>query len=307
MRRTLKDDKLEAEFQREGYVRVPFISPDEVEELKQAYFDGLDKSGGRIGPEDERFETDSDITYDFTFIDKNIDYKRQVFDVITKRFESRVSELLADYKPIIANYIRKKTEGGEVPLHQNWAFVDEHHCASVSIWCPLVDSDRANGTLEVVPGSHKRFGEVRGPMIRSELLDIQDDIIKECMVPCEVKAGEAIILDDSIVHYSSPNQTEGLRLAIQLILIPNEEQSIHYHMDLSKDRTNVEVLEVDREFYMTFNPWKKPSEKIHRSKSFSYEPFSLTLPQFKSMLYARRFDEEKASGWKKMKSKLFGT
>jgi hypothetical protein len=304
MRRTLIDPALEEQFQKDGYVRIPFLTEEEVEELKGYYFDTLDESGGHIGPEDEKYNASLQVTYDFTFIDKNIDYKEKVFDKIATTFKDRYAEYLADYEPIIANFIRKKTDGGEVPLHQNWAFADEHKCATVSIWCPLVDSNKENGTLEVVPGSHKRFGEVRGPMIKSELEDIKKEIIDKHMVPLVTKAGDAVILDDSLVHYSSPNQTDSLRLTIQLILIPKEEPSIHYHMDLAKDRSKVEVLEVDKGFYMKFNPWKKPEETVKRVKSFKYVPFSLTIEQFEKQLRGPRFDEvRKKSFWDRLKRK----
>jgi hypothetical protein len=48
------------------------------------------------------------ITYDFTFIDKNPEYKKLVFDIIVKEFEQEYSKVLDNYKPIIANFIRKK-------------------------------------------------------------------------------------------------------------------------------------------------------------------------------------------------------
>ncbi len=306
MRRTFLANDLEAQFQKNGYVEVPFLKADEVEMLKKYYFDSLNESGGKLGPEDEKYQSQSEITYDFTFIDKNSDYKQKVFDMITSAFMARVGDYLDDYKPIIANFIRKMEDGGEVPLHQNWAFADEHKCATVSIWCPLVDSNKENGTLEVVPGSHKRFGEVRGPMIKSELLEIQNEIIKHFMQPIPTKAGNAVILDDSIVHYSSPNQTDGLRLAIQLILIPKEEKSIHFHMDLAKNRTQVEVLEVDKDFYMKFNPWKKPAEDVPRVKSFSYTPFDLTIEEFAAKLNHARFDEVSLNWWGKVRAKLKG-
>lgn len=307
MRKTFTNEELEERFQKDGYVEVPFLTSEEVEILKAYYFDTLKESGGRLGPEDEKHQSKQAITYDFTFIDKNPDYKQQVFDMITNAFIKRVDEYLSEYKPIIANFIRKKEDGGEVPLHQNWAFADEHKCATVSIWCPLVDSNRQNGTLEVVPGSHKRYGEVRGPMIKSELAGIQSEIIEQYMQPVETKAGNAVILDDSIVHYSSPNQTDGLRLAIQLILIPTEEKSIHFHMDLSKDRSKVEVLEVDKDFYMKFNPWKKPSEDVPRIDSFKYEPFDMTIEEFGAKMNQPRFDEDvPQSWWKKVRSKLAG-
>ena len=75
--------------------------------------------------------------------------------MITKAFQKRVDEYLNDYTPIIANYIRKKEGGGEVPLHQNWAFVEEDKFTSVSIWVPLVDSNEENGTLQMTKRNKK--------------------------------------------------------------------------------------------------------------------------------------------------------
>ncbi len=288
MRPVLRDNTLEEQFQHDGYVIVPFLNQEEVQHLRQQYFDTIAQSGGLIQSEDAGIK--DTITYDFTFIDKNIDYKRLVYKVITQTFEPHFQKYLANYKPIIANFIRKKTNNGEVPLHQNWAFVDETKSTSVSIWCPLVDSNEENGTLQVVPGSHKRFGKVRGPMIPWELENIKHDIIEKYLVPMNVKAGEAVILDDSIVHYSAINKKEELRLAIQLILIPEEETSIHYHMDLAKSNKKVEVLEADVNFYMEFNPWKK-ADNVQTLKSFSYRPFNMSITEFDKGIYGKRIDE----------------
>ncbi|MCC6448767.1 MAG: phytanoyl-CoA dioxygenase family protein, partial [Chitinophagaceae bacterium] len=181
MRQVLKDRQQEIQFQKDGYIIVPFLNESEVQSLRKQYFDTIAQSGGLIQSEDAGIN--DVITYDFTFIDKNIEYKRLVFNVITNVFAPHVAHYLDAYKPIIANFIRKKTNAGEVPLHQNWAFVDEKKCTAVSIWCPLVDSNEENGTLQVVPGSHKRFGEVRGPMIPWELENIKQTIIENHLVP----------------------------------------------------------------------------------------------------------------------------
>lgn len=289
MRKVLNDDELEKKFQRDGYVEIPFISKEEVEGLKKKFFDLLPKSGGNITVSDLGTESNA-ITYDFTFIDKNIEYKQAVYDVITEYFKPHVAKWLADFRPIIANYIRKQHESGEVPLHQNWAFANERKCTTVSIWCPLVDSFEENGTLQVVPHSHKRFGEVRGPMIPWELENIKHEIIKDYLVPMNLKAGNAIVLDDSIVHYSAINKTNDLRLAIQLILIPQEVPSIHYHMNPEKSKDDVEVLEVDTEFYMQFNPWKQP-EGAKRVGKFKFHFQPMDIKTFEKKLHKPRFDE----------------
>ena len=288
MRNVFKDENLETQFQKDGYVIIPFLNADEVEFLKNKYFETLEQSGGNIGEEEANIK--DKITYDFTFINKNIEYKKMIYKLISEKFKPHYDKYLDNYRPIIANFIRKQSNDGEVPLHQNWAFVDEKKVTSVSIWCPLVDSSSKNGTLEVTPGSHKRFGEIRGPMIPWELENIKKDIIKKHMIPMEVKAGQAVVLDDSLVHYSNINATDGLRLAIQLILIPAEEKSIHYHMNPQKSKTKVDVLEVDVDFYMGFNPWKQP-ENVKILKSMNYKPFDLSLRDYEKGLYNTRIDE----------------
>lgn len=290
MRPVFKDEILESEFQENGYVHVPFLSNEEVKHLWDKFFEVLNTSGGHVSPKDAGLDMDYTITYDFTFIDRNANHKREVLKIIDEVFRPHYEKLLLDYKPIIANYIRKKEQTGEVPMHQNWAFADEKKCSTVSIWCPLVDSHRGNGALEVVPGSHKRFGELRGPMIPWELEGIKEDIVKNDLVTCGIKAGEAIILDDSIVHYSFPNTTSNLRIAIQLILIPEEEPAIHFHMNQSDDKSTVNVLEVEEDFFMEFNPWKQPTgcKKVGERQ---YAHRNLTYAEFKKRVNGQRFDQ----------------
>ncbi len=292
MRRIFQDENLETEFREKGYVIIPFIAPEEIEGMKKAYFDLLPENQGHITPDDEGHHTSGeDLTYDFTFINKNIDYKQKCFDHISTLFTPRANDFLDNYRPIIANFIRKVEGDGEVPLHQNWAFADERKCTTVSVWCPLVDSTKANGTLQILPGSHKKFGEIRGPMIPWELNEIRDEIVQaDHWDYMEIPAGHCVVLDDGVVHYSAPNTTDGLRLAIQLIMIPKELPSIHYHMDPKKDPNLVEVMEVDKDFYMNFNPWKKPPSNTKIVDSFEYHPNSLTFEEFQARMKQAPYD-----------------
>ena len=291
MRPLFKDKKLQDEFDHLGYVSIPdFLGAKDLENLKKAFFETLQYSGGQLGEKEADFETGYEITYDFTFIDKNPAYKQLVFDLITKAFMPEVDKWLDNYKPIIANFIRKEKGTGEVPLHENWAFADETQCTTVSIWLPLVDISKEMGVLEMVDGSHKRFGQIRGPMIPWELEGIKKEIIANHLKPLEGKAGTAVVLDDSIVHYSNSNQTDHLRLAIQLILIPSEFPSVHYHMDPGVDDKKVHVLEVDADFYMSFNPWLKPKNvKTIGELPFQFKP--MTEDEFSGKLFGPRYDK----------------
>ncbi|GHC06559.1 hypothetical protein GCM10010080_20900 [Thermomonas carbonis] len=290
MRPVFRDANLQKVLDRRGYVQTPLLDASQVDALKRFYFDTLSQSGGSLLAAEADFKSKGEITYDFTFIDRNPAYKRLVFDALVAALDGPQRQLLDDYRPIIANFIHKKPDGGEVPLHQNWAFVDERRCTSVSIWCPLVDSSGANGTLQFVDGSHKRFGEMRGPMVPWELNHIQREIIDGHLTPAhDIAAGQAVILDDSIVHYSGINRTEGLRLAIQLILVPREERTIHFHMNPPSASDKIEKLEVDVEFFMNFHPWKKP-ENFRHLATLPHQARFMGLGDFEERLRQPRFD-----------------
>jgi hypothetical protein len=301
MRNIFVDSNIENQFRKDGYVKVPFINADEVEILKNLFFETLPQSGGQITSDETGVEQASFITYDFTFIDKNPEYKRLIFKIISEYFKPHMDKLLDNYRPIIANYIRKQSDTGEVPLHENWAFADEKLCSTVSIWCPLVDSTIDNGTLQVVPGSQKRFGQHRGPMVPWELNGIKNEIIKNHLVPLETKAGDCVILDDSIVHYSAINNTNDLRLAIQLICVPNGFPSIHYYMDYQSNPNEIQMIEVNDDFYMEFNPWKKvQSPKILKNVPFVSK--QITEQEFVKRLSSPTFENQsKKDFWGKFK------
>lgn len=282
--------ELQKKFDRDGYVVIDLLQPKQVQSFIQQYYDLESMRGGMRKEYDVQFDDQKEITYEFTFIDSNVDYKKHVFNKVTETFKPLVDKYLADYQPIIANYIHKTSQKGEVPMHQNWAFVDEWKYSSVSIWCPLVDSNEQNGTLQVVPGSHKRFAPVRGPLIPWELEHLKDHIIKDYMVPMNLKAGQALILDDSIIHYSAPNRTDGLRLAIQLIMTPPNVPSIHYHMTEENGKKLVKIYEVDHEFYMQFHPWLKPKEQ-KLIKTIPYKKIDIDFPKFKKLMKRKAIHE----------------
>ena len=87
----------------------------------------------------------------------------------------------------------------------------------LSVWIPLDDATAENGTLTVVPGSHKRdwrmvkmslpSGEFGHGIEKGEWND--GDV-----VTCDIKRGTAIVFSDRLVHGSTPNTAGKDRYAI---------------------------------------------------------------------------------------------
>jgi hypothetical protein len=110
-------------------------------------------------------------------------------------------------------------EKGTLPLHQDWNLVDEKIARSYNLWIPLVDVNEENGAMRILVGSHSKQETYRGPNIPPVLYPISKEVDQH-MVSLNLKAGEAVLYDHALWHSSPQNQTDQLRLAIVLGVVP---------------------------------------------------------------------------------------
>jgi len=65
-----------------------------------------------------------------------------------------------------------------------------------------------------------------------------------------MSAGEALIFDDSLIHWSAKNNSDEARIAIQIVCVPSDAQPVHFFFD--RDKPDVfEVIAIDEDFYLT--------------------------------------------------------
>ena len=87
----------------------------------------------------------------------------------------------------------------------------------VSVWIPLDDAAAENGTLTVVPGSHKKDWQmVKKGLPNGEFGDeiSNGDWREGDVLTCGIKRGTAIVFSDRLVHGSTPNTAGKDRYAI---------------------------------------------------------------------------------------------
>jgi len=245
-RRVLRDDELEGLLVERGYVVVPLLSGNEVAELRDWY---LGASSGASHRPDGAY----DPTYaEFTVIHTDPQFRSASFERIVDVVGGSVHRLLDDYRPLVANFVNKPVGSGVVPLHQNWSVVDEGRFRSVSVWIALVDCDENNGSLEIFNGSHRSLREPRGMWAYEAFAEVADDV-RGLLELVPVPAGHAVILDDALLHYSAPNHGAEDRLAIQLVMIPEDARSrFCERVDLVDGLMEVDVWEVSPEFFWNF-------------------------------------------------------
>lgn len=246
MKRIFRSDALQEEFEREGFVVVDFYDPAQMEEVKRLYH--------TLHPKDEQGFFPSTFS-------KNKAYRENT-DLELKRIGlKRFDELLQDYQVINGSFIVKTPgEDSYLHVHQDMTLVDESEFTGINIWSPMVDLTDENGVLYILPGSHRFFPTYRGHTLRGFYDGIQEEI-KDYMIPYYLKAGQAVIFDQSIIHFSPPNTGNDIRIV-----------------------TNVYVTHRDARFVICYhdkeNPeWKNKVERFEQDLTFmtSYEQFGANI------------------------------
>lgn len=244
-----QDPQLQASFRKEGFVVLDMLS--------KAEFDSLRLLVSELHHEGQGTALNQDTSYRLSFFSDSAEYRKKVFDVVSDFIQAFLDKFLCDYHPLIVNIFNKEPLSGEVPVHQNWTFVDEAVYRSVSVWIPFVDVTRENGTMELVRGSQDGVSTQRGPLIPWVFSDMVDVLKEKYMESLNLRAGQVAIIDDAIIHYTSSNNTSEDRMALQVIAKPREAAALHLHRP-HPDADHLEVFEVDSEFFQRFRMYARP-------------------------------------------------
>lgn len=132
---------------------------------------------------------------------------------------------------------------GRHPLHQDLLYFPFRPAEKiVGIWIALSDTRRENGTLAVVPGSHKG-GELHDhetPSHMEEGINLAYEGVKEIdiskRVHIEAKAGDALFFHPLLVHGSGRNRTQDYRRVFISHYASSECTYLPYGEEMAKFR-----------------------------------------------------------------------
>lgn len=117
-------------------------------------------------------------------------------------------------------------QGTVLPWHQDggnvWALDRD---PLVTVWVALDPATRANGCLEVIPGTH-RLGllSLHGSTVAEEHVRVHCP--PERVTPLEVEAGHAVMLHNWLIHRSGVNPTSVPRRALTVCYMDGRTQSV---------------------------------------------------------------------------------
>jgi len=238
-----RDRSLNSQYHRDGYLTMPLAGRQEIDLLRALY---------------ERISQREATGFHTTHFSTDRELKRTVHEGVCAILLPLLAPVLNEYTPVFGNFMVKEAVGDSpVPMHADWAYVDEHEHISVSVWIPLIDTDERNGCLAVIPGSHRLSHHIRGPRIPQWDVPCNFELIDALGRPLPMRAGEAVIYDHRLLHYSDPNASGEVRPAVNLSLVPKGVPMFHYA--IPEGETEVHAFAVGHpEFFVEYDNFQMP-------------------------------------------------
>ena len=199
----LRSEVHETELARSGFTRIDLLTLDEIAALRDVH---------------DRHHPDAGIGFDTDFAYLAPAHKREVDAEIRRVVGAAVARAFEGVRLFNVTFVVKwPDDSSALPLHQDWSYVDETEHRSVVVWIALDDTSPVldNGPLFVLPGSHRIGLEHRGTMTAPWHLEHADEL-RARSIPVTVRAGQAAILDNRLLHWSPPNATDDMRLAFAM-------------------------------------------------------------------------------------------
>lgn len=182
---------------------------------------------------------------------------RRIDQALKRDVDPLLDALAPGTTTFLAAYISKGAGGGDVDLHPDWTYTDERRDRSWVFWCPLVDTDGANGTMHLLEGTHGRLRGLRGSGdFPSPVAGLPGPTLEAATVSVPLEAGEAVVWDAATVHGSGPNPSAHDRPAVALARAPSGAGLVHFHRE---GEGPLEGWAIDESYYTTDEFGTRPS------------------------------------------------
>lgn len=233
----LRDPGADASFRELGFANVRFCAREQLDQLRRAVVDLIP---GDSGPFFSLYRNDWP------------ELRREIDVVVRGLMQARADELLCNHRFYLGSLLVKfPGEGSFLAPHQDWSFVDETKHVSGIVWLPLQPTDQTNGGLSVIPRSHRLDLPFRGtpPDPLGQL---------DGLVPCAMEPGDAVVYHNALIHGSSENRSEDLRIAMVLGFVSADAPMVHYFTD---ERGRKWRFDIPDDFPFHYQPPDRPGRE----------------------------------------------
>jgi ectoine hydroxylase-related dioxygenase (phytanoyl-CoA dioxygenase family) len=244
-RPVLNDGNLQVTFQERGFVKIPLLDDNDVSRLNQIFHN---YTGGKV----ENTEYGIYISLE----EEDQDVKKKLVEQIAALVLPKAERYFNACKPHLGSFLVKMPgENSYTYPHQDWTFVDAPPYCSMTIWIALTDTDRSNGNLGFIRGSHLFFDKPVGSPSPEFLTLTQghEHILYEYLEFVPLRAGEAVIFDNRTIHGATANRSAAPRTAVAIGMTPEEAPLFHYYLVPAQETPagyrKIAKLKVDQGFF----------------------------------------------------------
>jgi ectoine hydroxylase-related dioxygenase (phytanoyl-CoA dioxygenase family) len=211
------DETLEKELNERGYAVIDLLSADEVEVFKEGY---------KTIFGDLSHKNDSLLSIQYA----HYDLKKNVNRFINTHIDKPLRRYFKDFTiPFSVFYTKWANTAGEVELHgDDTVILNNQLEPHYGIWVPLCDVGANNGTLSVIPGSHKVQGAIFAGSVSAYHYE-HKEWLKRFEIPLHLKAGQAVVFDHNLLHNSTPNNTNADRVCFTFSITHNASQYYSFY------------------------------------------------------------------------------
>ncbi len=255
------DQELDSQLFNQGYVKINFLNEDQQKRLGEFY-------------QLTHQQHEAPFT---TFMSDDFKYKRAVDIKIKEIFEPSLSGVFRRHVPFWGNFFSKQSGSSQMPLHSDLQYTDETEDLSLNIWTSLSKTNKRNATLGIVPKSHKLMHQHRGINIIAAYDKNADAIADKFVQYVDFEPGEAIIYDHRLLHLSSKNESEEIRIAATLVMVPNDKPVQMYFAEQEGDTTFF-LYQIDRVEDLIRTPFKKLPNHLSPIKTienYQFKPLTI--------------------------------
>jgi hypothetical protein len=234
--RTFKDDDQQRAFERSGFVTARLLSADDAAALLKE-IRGLRPADP--GQEENRLRTG----FYASFADGDLARRRQVYRILRDALAAPLARILDNYRITTGTLLEKPPKAGYFELHCDWTTSSSLLDVNVGCWCPLIDTDNVNGTLHVLPGSQKLMPHIAAPHA-AFYGEHYRHVLRKKSLSFPLRAGEAVIYEGSMPHWSPINNSGAERSAANLMCLPASAIPAFFKRSSPDDPQRFEIFDM---------------------------------------------------------------
>jgi ectoine hydroxylase-related dioxygenase (phytanoyl-CoA dioxygenase family) len=268
LRARFKDEKLDEQFDKEGYILIRnWANATQVAKMKELF------NTCYQAPE---YSTNIFNTLSIASEELKTKISNGILEQLLPLFEND----FYDYESIVRFFLTRPTGGEqqEVALHSDSSTINEAKFEYMTLWLPLVDTEKSNGCMYIIPGSQKLF-TYEIPFNTKWPYPQLDKILKKYKLDLPMKAGDVLLFSNKTIHGSYHNFSEDPRPVVGSILThPASEMWFNY---LNTEKNVVTTYKVDAQFYLGRDFGEPNSGKFPFIRSYEFNPPEVTPEMIK--------------------------